>query len=279
MSQDQPIQNRSVAVRQPIRVRLNQLKRSPRLNALGPAEMIALGGAVLIALITIFAYFYFLVPAQSRRSSTLSERERLQAQLRNTEASFGKESNTQSTVDKIRGSLEDFDSNWLQEPASGRMTLYKELNNLIRSNGLRNTAGPSYTPLQPIGTKNAVQASATASQQTSARWQTVYPGIAVSVTVEGPYQNVRHFVRDIEISREFLIINAVELESVTHTGGFVDSPPVTDNRAVPSIPSRAAALRSAAPQPAGDKGAMVSLRVDLATYFRQPGTDAGSTQE
>ena len=73
----------------------------------------------------------------------------------------------------------------------------------------------------------------TAEKQSNAKWQSIYPGIAVSVTVEGPYQNVRHFVRDVEISRQFLIINAVELERVTQSGlaqeqavGFQPQPPL-----------------------------------------------------
>src|SRR5207237_3646324 len=87
-----------------------------------------------------------------------------------------------------------------------------------KSNGLRNTAGPSYSQLDIVGTKAQVQPGATAEKQSNAKWQSIYPGIAVSVTVEGPYQNIRHFVRDIETSRQFLIINAVELEGVRQSG-------------------------------------------------------------
>src|SRR5215813_968395 len=271
------MQNRSVAVRQPIRVRLDQLKRSPQLSPLGIPEMIALACAALIVVVTLVAYFYFLVPAQSRRKSTQMDRELLQAQLRNAQGKFGQGAETQTEVDKIRASLEDFEGNWLALPSSGRMTLYKELNNLIRSNSLRNTAGPSYTPLPPIGTKTGPQPSVTAAQQTNAKWQTVYPGIAVSVTVEGPYQNVRHFIRDIETSLEFLIINAVELESVTHTGGLEPLPVPTPRAPAPRV-TRATPVAPAVLPATGDKGGFVSLRLDIATYFRQPGSESDSTQ-
>jgi hypothetical protein len=149
------------------------------------------------------------------------------------------------------------------------------LNALIRSNGLRNTAGPNYTPLPPVGTKTAVQPTATASQQSNVKWQAVYPGIAVSVTVEGPYQNVRHFVRDIEISREFLIVNAVELESVTHSGGMEEAG-TSARSALPSSPSMGAVPRIEQPAARG-KSTLVSLRLDIATYFRRPGTPDDST--
>jgi Tfp pilus assembly protein PilO len=269
MSQDQPMQDRSVAVRPPIRVRFDQLRRSPGLRVIGIPELIGLAGAVLILLITIFAYVYFLVPAKSRLAAAQLEKDRLQGQLLKMRANYQQGTSAQADVNKIKASLEDFEGNWLAAPSSGRMILYRELNALIRSNGLRNTAGPNYTPLPPVGTKTAVQPTATASQQSNAKWQAVYPGIAVSVTVEGPYQNVRHFVRDVEISREFLIINAVELESVTHSGGVEEASTIA--RSVPA--SRAATSMAASPQPSGGKSALVSLRLDMATYFRRPGAE------
>src|SRR5919204_11291 len=54
-------------------------------------------------------------------------------------------------VNRITASLSDFENNWLPAAASGRMSLYVTLNTLIKNNGLRNTAGPSYTPLEPLG--------------------------------------------------------------------------------------------------------------------------------
>jgi len=272
MSQDQPMQDRSLAARQPIRVRIDQLRRSPGLNVIGIPELIGLAAAALIALITILAYFYFLVPAHSRLTSAQLERDRLQAQLRASQANLEKDTDSKTAVDKINASLEDFESNRLAAVETGRMTLYSELNNLIRSNGLRNTAGPGYTPLQPVGSKNNVQPTASASQQSSAKWQTIYPGIAVTVTVEGPYQNVRHFVRDIETSREFLIINAVELESVTQSGVLQETPIVRN-----PVPARGSAAAPAIAQPSGGRGTLVSLRLDMATYFRRPGVEGAST--
>src|SRR5437763_1084545 len=69
MSQEQPMQSRALAGRQQIRVRLDQFKSSPGLNVIGLPELIGLAVAAVLALITIFAYFYFLVPANSRLTS------------------------------------------------------------------------------------------------------------------------------------------------------------------------------------------------------------------
>ena len=277
MSQEQPVQSRALAGRRQIRVRFDQLKRSPGLRVIGLPELIGLSVAALLALITIFAYFYFLVPANSHQKLVESERDRLQGQLRASQLNLKEDETARTTVDKINASMEDFESNWLAAPDAGRRSLYSELNDLIRSNGLRNTSGPSYSPLEPLGTKAQVQPTATAEKQSVAKWQSIYPGISVSVTVEGPYQSVRHFVRGIETSRQFLIINAVELESVTAQASVAPME-VTTPRVTAPVRGGKPSATPIVPQPAGTRGTLVSLRLDLATYFRRTGTQQPATQ-
>src|SRR5437870_5341172 len=228
MNQEQSINNNAVAGRGQIRIRFDQIKRSRQLSIIGAPELIGLGCAIFLALVTVFLYLYLLVPARSRVHSLELDRDRLQGQLRAAETNYTENTTTKETVDKINASMEDFESNYLVGPSSGRMSLYADLNDLIRSNGLRNTAGPSYTALEPLGAKTLQQVLVSADKQSNAKWQSVYPAISVSVTVEGPYQNIRHFVRDIEMSRQFLVINAIELESVNQSSTLpVATPDVT----------------------------------------------------
>src|SRR5258708_4082072 len=274
MSQEQPMQSPAVAERR--QIRFDQLKRARALSAIGLPELIALASAAVLALITVFAYFYFYLPAHSRLTSTERERDLLQTQLRTAEKLFGQTKTTSEEVDKRIASVKDFEGNWLAVSGSGRLSLYTELNNLIRSNGLRNTAGPSYVPLEPAASKSRGQALESGEKQGIAKWQSIYPGILVSVTVEGPYQSVRHFVHDIETSRHFLIINAVELESVTESGAAQELPPAVPVTRSPGALPRPGATRPGVilppivTAPAGSRGSQVSLRLDLATYFQRP---------
>jgi Tfp pilus assembly protein PilO len=226
----------------------------------GIAEIIGLGGAAVMLLAVIFGYVYFLAPARARVDSLSLERDRLQKQLRIEQEIFHRESDTKATVQKITASLEDFEDNGLAVRSEGRMILYEELNKLIRRNALRNTSGPAYTPLDPLGSK---EQAAAASKSAATKWQSIYPGIAVNVTVEGQYQNIRHFVRDIETSKQFITINAVELERATESNAQ-------------------AAADANAPKPSSNS-ALVSLRMDLAAYFQRSGraneTNAERTAE
>lgn len=268
------MQGPALADRRQISIRIDQLKRAPALNVIGLPELIGLAGAALLAVMTLFAYFYFYLPADSRLKALQRERDQLQTQERTSEKLYGDTQVTSEAVDQRVASVKDFEDRWLGVSGPGRLALYTEINDIIRNNGLRNTAGPSYAPLDPLGSKTQGLETDSTDKQGIAKWQSTYPGILVSVTVEGPYQRVRHFVHDIEASHHFLIINSVELESVRDSGAALDLPTPAPRTA--GGPPRAGvtrpgpAVNPVVTAPAGSRGSLVSLRLDLATYFQRP---------
>ena len=239
---EQPATTPRPLSRDPIRVRLNRFRVSRHRRMFGIAEIIGLAGSAVILIAVIISYFYFLMPARSRLSTLQLERSRLQNQLRNAQDVVRQDQSTEAAVENIRQSLDTFETKRLIGRSQGRMDLYHVLNELIRKNGLRNTSGPTYTTLDPAGSKISVSAVKSAST----KWQSVYPGIAISLTVEGQYESLRRFVRDVEASKQFIIINAVELERATETNAAVS-----------------------AEGSAGSRGSLVSLHLDMATYFRR----------
>jgi hypothetical protein len=274
MSQEQPIGDNQPGSRRQISIPFRQISRSAALNVIGLPELIGLAGAAILAVLVVFAYVYFYLPANSRRVSTELERTSLQGRLQAEREKVQTDDSTSHTVARINASLEDFESNWLPLQNSGRLSLYTVLNNLIKTNGLRNTAGPGYSTLEVVGAKAQVQPGITAEKQTRAKWQSIYPGIAVTVTVEGPYPNITHFVRDIETSRQFLIINGIELEGVKQSGA-TQEPVLTTTQLGPAKSVRnpksgTAATTPPTPEILGGRGGLVSLRLDLATYFQRP---------
>ena len=233
-----------------IRASFNNL--SPREQQIfGPAEIIGLAGSVLILLLVVVGYLYFLVPANSHLVGLQAQRSLLQAQLKDLQSVIKGGESTEATVQKINQSLDEFESGHLLGPDSGRMALYDSLNVLIRKNGLRNTSGPTYTTLESSNSK----ASSTGSRSANTKWQSVYPGIAISVTVEGQYQNLRRFVHDLEANNQFIIINSVELERSTETNNLLpaEGEPATGARVSP-----------------------VSLRLEMTTYFQRSARENGA---
>jgi Tfp pilus assembly protein PilO len=232
--------------RRQIRVNLQRFRSAGNSGMIGMAEIIALAGSLFVLVLVIVSYFYFFVPAKSNLATATQEQARLKTLLSSSRQVVQQGQTTEATVKKITESLEDFETTGLNERTQGRMDLYDELNELMRKNGLRNSAGPTYTVLDPIGAKTATNKSA------NTKWQSVYPGIAISVTVEGQYANLRRFVRDIEASKVFLVVNAVELERAT------------EHNAIAAEGSPRASL--------------VSLRLDMATYFQRSSGSAATDQ-
>jgi len=236
--------NRPDATVNRLRLRLQNVSIARERRVVGPAEMVALGCSALMVLLVVISYLYFLVPARSRLDSLQSERSRLQKQLSISTDLATQGQTTEATVQRITDSLVDFESNQLLTVDSGRMSLYGNLNVLIQKNGLRNTSGPTYTSLEPSDSKGGTAGS----RSTNTKWQSIYPGIAISVTVEGAYQNLRHFIRDLETNKQFVIINSVELERSNETNNS------------PGNPSDATS---------GARPALVSLRLEMTTYFKR----------
>jgi hypothetical protein len=119
------------------------------------------------------------------------------------------------------------------------------LNRLILKNGLRNTSGPTYAALEPVGAK------AIPGTSVSTKWQSVYPGIGVLVTIEGPYQNLRHFIQEIERTKQFVIINEVELQRAENSSQIAVAPEAGS----------------------GSRGSQVSLQLNMAMYFQRQGAE------
>ena len=243
--------------------RVSQFLESRRGKMFGVAEVVALGGSCLILSLVLLSYLYFLVPARSRLATLAQDRKQLQTNLQTLQGVVRDDQSATETVHRITSSLTKFETDNLMRPDLGRMELYDELNQLIIKNGLRNTSGPAYTPLDPEGTKT------TGGKTTTTKWQSFYPGVSVMVTVEGQYENVRRFIRDIERSKQFVVINEVELQRARDNNA-----PVSVEGAVSDEGAPAASAAGS-----GTRGSLVSLQLSMATYFKREAANGGSANQ
>src|SRR5215213_10573921 len=232
------------------RSRVTDFLASRRGKMFGVAEVVALAGSCLVLALVLLSYLYFLVPARSRLASLNADRKQVETNLQTLGGVVRKDTDTKETVDKIASSLSKFETEHLLRADEGRLDLYEELNQLIVKNGLKNTSGPSYTPLDPAGAKSA------SGKNVATKWQSFYPGIAVMVTVEGQYQDVRRFIRDVERSKQFVVINEVELQRATQNNAPVS---VEEGAAAPATPAAGS----------GTRVSLVSLQLNMATYFQR----------
>ena len=228
--------------------RVSEFLASRRGKMFGIAEVVGLAGSCFVLVLVLLSYIYFLLPARTRLASLNADLKQTQTNLQTLGTVFQKDQTTQQTVDLAAASLNKFETEHLMRVDQGRMDLYDELNQLIVKNNVRNTSGPTYTPLEPAGTKS------NSGKTVVTKWQSFYPGIAVMVTVEGEYQNVRHFIRDVERSKQFVVINEVELQRASQNNA-----PVTAEEGGPG----------AAGAGSGTRGSLVTLQLNMATYFQR----------
>lgn len=262
----------------PLRERIDKFRGARRRNIVGVPEFIGLTFAALMLFAAIVSYFYFLLPARTRLQRAGEERTKLQSELRLSSEGIKRGESTQASVDEIIQSLEEFETRHLVARHEAATSVIEELNSLIRRNRLNISTGISFTQFDSAAADDSSQTpqgTVRAGGRVKAL-QNVFPGIGISLTVEGTYQNLRRFIHDIEADRRFIVINGVELEGVTDAGaraaanarsGFDEGPAAQPGGAPPQAEGQGGAASPATPA----RGAtLVSLRLDMAAYFRRP---------
>ncbi len=254
----------------------------------GPLEIAAVTIASLALILAAFAYFVFVIPSNRELAKNRSEADRLEAELASAKSKYGEITNTETQVAKLVASVDDFESRFLPVPATGQAALYQRLNGLIAAYGLTNTTGPDYSPLESAEIKKNDNGE---EEKGRAKYRSLYPGVYVSTTLEGSYQDLRRFIREIETGREFIIVSAVELApSETQQKRDTAKPnanPTTNPAAInPANPNMAAPngrVVTTGPNAAGGleqtagrvknqgkmHGETVSLHIEMAAYFRR----------
>ncbi len=277
----------------PIEIIPNNRPRKVYGGMWGPMEIAAFGVSVIVFLGVLGFYLFFVAPSAGKVDEMRAERDRLEQELISARSKYGDITSTETQVSKLVSSVSDFEATYLPVAANGQTALYQRLNGLIAAYSLTNTNGPNYAPLVLDEGQNGEQAE---QERGRAKYRSIFPGVYVTMSVEGSYQNLRRFINDIETSNEFVIISSVELEP-TETKKQPRDPslppedvqqPQQFNNPSGANPMRGFDQRNPTmrgpmqqfpqqqqqPQAEANKGKThgetVSLRLEMAAYFRRP---------
>lgn len=246
----------------------------------GPAEIVVMAVGALALVGAVAFYFLGVVPSNRELTRNKSEADRLDAEVLSARSKYGEITSTQDQVGKIVSSVDDFETRFLSLQSNGQSALYQRINGLIAAYGLVNTTGPDYAPLEAADVLKPGQQQSE-DEKGRAKFRSLYPGVYVTTTVEGSYQNLRRFIREIETGREFVVISAVELAPSDSEGqGSGGQNPAQASAAAPADqpfsrpPGPVAAAPAAQGQPNRPKGKMhgevIALHIEMAAYFRRP---------
>lgn len=246
-------------------------------GSFGTTEIAIVSLAGLFLAFSIIFYVFVTAPEESKLQKLQAERDQLQRELEAESQKYKNFTTTENQVTNLVKSAEDFEARFLPVADFGRTAIYQRLNYLIASHNLVNTSGPDYSPLEV-----RMQQSQT-EERGKGRYQSLFPGVYITVTVEGSYQNLRRFIRDLEAGDQFLIITALELQPSESQGVKTEQvqqvqseevKEVNTNSAFVNQPySRAGEVKFNTNQNVQPKGKVigetVSLKVELVAYFRR----------
>lgn len=246
----------------------------------GVPEIAAVSACALILLLSILLYAFVVMPSNREVAKNKSEADRLAVELTSAQTKYGEITDTKTQVAKLLSSVSDFETRFLPAATNGRSSLYQRINGLIVAYGLTNTTGPDYQALEPAGMDNGNNKSE--GERGRERFRSLFPGVYVTMTVEGSYQNLRRFIREIETGNEFVVVSSVEL-APSDTEQKKDDPTKPPQNAGVSAGGDPTMAAGSGPgsvtQPAGDgakkpqgktHGEVVALRLEMAAYFRRP---------
>lgn len=198
--------------------------RKVNLGIFGTTEYVVVGLGLVSILATMLFYMFFITPEQAKLNNRKAERDEMEKKLATSKDRFKDFTTTEEHVAKLVASVDDFESRFLPVAGNGRTALYQRLNTLIAGYGLINTTGPDYSPLE-INQREQAE-----GEKGRAKYHSLFPGVYVTMTVEGSYQNLRRFLRDIETSQQFIIVSTVELEPAENQNRQVESTTVSQTQ-------------------------------------------------
>lgn len=248
-AQQREQRRRGAEARQQLQERLALFRGQRRTGMVGVPEVVALVAACALLALAFASYFLLLVPARMNLSNLETERGQLQTQIRAAAENRNTRVSTGDRVGEIVRSLEQFEAGALAPREASITSLYAELTEKPRRNGLaRAQFSFIHQDEQAQRSQQQQQAAAGNLSGSARRRQNIFPSTDITLNIEGTYANVRRFIRDLERSPRFVVINAVQLEGINETGAD-----------------------------AAARGALVTLRLDMSAYFRRAAQADGAT--
>lgn len=191
-------------------MRLDLVKRLPFnpmsvLHYLRLIELLAI--IVLVAAISIVSNIYnsALIQNDKQLSSLRDESTALRAQIDELKSTQNRKLMLVQNTAKVLGRLDEFDNRFLKDITSGRLALVDEIHKLMRENSVELDSGISFK-------REEEEEHGKRVRKKKDDLSKVYPSIEARFKLSGAYANLRGFIKDMESSRLFMVIEAIDLD-------------------------------------------------------------------
>lgn len=216
-------------------------------------EILALVLALVFVGTVVFYYFSKVQPLSSQLSVLQSREAEIRNQINKVNNDEKKRNEQAANAEGILASLRNFDV-YLKQDERGMTEIINEIDSLGKKHGVL-TGDSSYrvAEAEPLAETLAAETGQPAQQKRDDEDRKIYPSLGIDTNIIGEYPNLRRFLTDLERSRQFLVINAVNFQG--------ESDAV--RRASQKSGSQKLQLSSPEAVP-------VSLKVEMDTFFQSP---------
>jgi hypothetical protein len=177
---------------------------------LSVVEIVFLGAALLFAGFVAFFYFNKVQPLNSALATRQRQIKDLESRITDLKTREEKLTTQASNAEKILDSLRGFES-LLKPDGRGTTQIIDEIESLCKTHKIFSD-GSTYRPEradEPQIDENGNPIPQAARRDKKPR---IYPTLGIDTVVIGDYANLRRFLSDLERSRQFLIINALNFQ-------------------------------------------------------------------
>lgn len=174
--------------------------------ALRPAEIVAVGILLVSVLAVVVFSLFFVASEKSRLDKLRGDFERNRAEITRVRKESQTPDRSSEFVMAALKSLDDFQV-MLKPVAEGRREIIEEVNEIAGDTKVSISDAVQFTPIRE--SEDLSKPSRSPGEVKSA-----FPGLALQFAVEGQYENLREFISKLERSKNFLVINQIQLEGI-----------------------------------------------------------------
>jgi hypothetical protein len=195
-----------------VRERLSRVQAGTRRAArlpfgLSPAEVIVACLTLVGFTLVVVYYFSYLRPEQDRLARIDEQYKKLQTDLKPPAVGAPPGAKPVDSAKVAIDSLEEFKGQSLKPVTQTKIALFDEINALAKKNKLILTSGIELAE-QGMNEADRQREESSGKDQNSLD---TFPKLAGHFTVAGEYTNLRQFIKDLEGSKHFVIVNGVNL--------------------------------------------------------------------
>jgi len=201
----------STQVRERLRLDLKSFAAPSFVHTLRPAEMIAAGIALGLVVLVIMYYFLSLSPVEERLKSVQKDVAE-QINIMKPPAPNGTKTgpSQKEQIQEAKNSLSEFEGSYLRPMAQGRIDLINEINQLAKADRLRLGSGIEMHATYRVAGLSDSEPQGSKKKKDSDSLD-IFPRVQFHFVVRGEYADLRKFLRDLEISKQYVVVDSVNL--------------------------------------------------------------------